>query len=50
MGTILRKQFGGPDVLEIRKIPDPQPKAGRLGLRVLAGLVIGPRFSNPAAH
>jgi hypothetical protein len=26
MRAILRKEFGGPDVLEIREIPEPEPK------------------------
>jgi NADPH:quinone reductase-like Zn-dependent oxidoreductase len=27
MRAILREQFGGPDVLEIREMPEPEPKA-----------------------
>ena len=29
MSAILRKQFGGPDVLEIREIPKPELTGGR---------------------
>jgi NADPH:quinone reductase-like Zn-dependent oxidoreductase len=36
MRAILRKQFGGPDVLEIREIPDPEPKAGHAVIQVKA--------------
>jgi NADPH:quinone reductase len=36
MRAILRKQFGGPDVLEIREIPEPQPKAGHAVIQVKA--------------
>src|SRR5215472_1059888 len=36
MRAILRKQFGGPDVLEIREIPEPEPKAGHAVIRVKA--------------
>ena len=28
MRAILRKQFGGSDVLEIREMPEPEPKIG----------------------
>jgi NADPH:quinone reductase-like Zn-dependent oxidoreductase len=34
MRAILRKQFGGPDVLEIREIPEPEPKAGHAVIQV----------------
>src|SRR5262245_53986162 len=36
MRAILRKQFGGPDVLEIREIPEPEPKAGHVVIQVKA--------------
>jgi NADPH:quinone reductase-like Zn-dependent oxidoreductase len=36
MRAILRKQFGGPDVLEIRDIPEPEPKLGHVVIRVKA--------------
>jgi NADPH:quinone reductase-like Zn-dependent oxidoreductase len=36
MRAILRKQFGGPDVLEIRQIPEPEPKAGHAVIQVKA--------------
>ena len=36
MRAILRKQFGGPDVLEIREIPEPEPKAGHAVIEVKA--------------
>lgn len=36
MRAILRKQFGGPDVLEIREIPEPEPKAGQAVIQVKA--------------
>jgi NADPH:quinone reductase-like Zn-dependent oxidoreductase len=36
MRAILRKQFGGPDVLEIREIPEPEPKAGYAVIQVKA--------------
>src|SRR5215475_10686195 len=36
MRAILRKQFGGPDVLEIHEIPEPEPKAGHAVIRVKA--------------
>ena len=29
MRAILREQFGGPDVLEIREIPEPELTGGR---------------------
>jgi NADPH:quinone reductase-like Zn-dependent oxidoreductase len=29
MRAILRKQFGGPDVLGIQELPEPEPKAGQ---------------------
>lgn len=34
MRAFLRKQFGGPDVLEIREILEPEPKAGHAVIRV----------------
>src|SRR5271155_3995323 len=36
MRAIFRKQFGGPDVLEIREVPEPQPKAGHAMIEVKA--------------
>jgi NADPH:quinone reductase len=36
MRAILRKEFGGPDVLEIREIPEPEPKAGHAVIEVKA--------------
>jgi threonine dehydrogenase-like Zn-dependent dehydrogenase len=36
MRAILRKQFGGPEVLEIRDIPEPEPKAGHAVIQVKA--------------
>jgi hypothetical protein len=36
MQAILRKQFGGPDVLEIREMPEPEPKAGHAVIQVKA--------------
>jgi NADPH:quinone reductase-like Zn-dependent oxidoreductase len=36
MRAILRKHFGGPDVLEIREIPEPAPKAGHAVIQVKA--------------
>nr|WP_020474727.1 hypothetical protein [Zavarzinella formosa] len=36
MRAILRKQFGGPEVLEIRDIPEPEPKAGHVVIEVKA--------------
>jgi NADPH:quinone reductase-like Zn-dependent oxidoreductase len=36
MRAILRKQFGGPDVLEIREIPEPEPKVGHAVIQVKA--------------
>ena len=36
MRAILRKQFGGPEVLEIREIPEPEPEAGHAVIRVKA--------------
>jgi NADPH:quinone reductase-like Zn-dependent oxidoreductase len=36
MRAILRKRFGGPDVLEIRDIPEPEPKAGHVVIQVKA--------------
>ena len=34
MRAILRKHFGGPDVLEIREFPEPEPKAGHAVIQV----------------
>jgi NADPH:quinone reductase-like Zn-dependent oxidoreductase len=36
MRAILRKKFGGPEVLEIREIPEPDPKAGHAVVEVKA--------------
>src|SRR5271170_2514203 len=36
MRAILRKQFGGPDVLEIREMPEPETKAGHAVIQVKA--------------
>jgi NADPH:quinone reductase-like Zn-dependent oxidoreductase len=36
MRAILRKQFGGPDVLEIREMPEPEPKIGHAVIQVKA--------------
>jgi hypothetical protein len=36
MRAILRKQFGGPDVLEIREMPEPEPKIGHAVTQVKA--------------
>jgi NADPH:quinone reductase-like Zn-dependent oxidoreductase len=36
MRAILRKHFGGPDVLEIQEIPEPEPKAGHAVIQVKA--------------
>jgi len=36
MRAILRKHFGGPDVLEIRDIPEPEPKTGHAVIQVKA--------------
>jgi NADPH:quinone reductase-like Zn-dependent oxidoreductase len=36
MRAILRKHFGGPDVLEIREIPEPEPKDGHVVIQVKA--------------
>src|SRR6516225_2700650 len=36
MRAILRKHFGGPDVLEIRDIPEPEPKPGHVVIQVKA--------------
>src|SRR5262249_13747134 len=36
MRAILRKHFGGPDVLEIREIPEPEPKVGHAVIEVKA--------------
>src|SRR5262245_62271789 len=34
--AILRTKFGGPDVLVIREIPEPEPKAGHAVIQVKA--------------
>src|SRR5262252_1942168 len=36
MRAILRTGFGGPDVLVIREIPEPEPKAGHAVIQVKA--------------
>src|SRR5262245_12228757 len=36
MRAILRRGFGGPDVLEIREIPEPEPKDGHAVIQVKA--------------
>ena len=36
MRAILRTGFGGPEVLEIREIPEPQPKEGHAVIEVKA--------------
>src|SRR5262249_50148834 len=36
MRAILRKQFGGPDVLEIREIPEPEPRTGHAVIQIKA--------------
>jgi NADPH:quinone reductase-like Zn-dependent oxidoreductase len=36
MRAILRKQFGGPDVLEIRELPEPEPRPGHVVIQVKA--------------
>jgi NADPH:quinone reductase-like Zn-dependent oxidoreductase len=36
MRAILRSRFGGPEVLEIREIPEPEPKAGHAVIEVKA--------------
>ena len=36
MRAILRMEFGGPDVLVIREIPEPEPKEGHAVIRVEA--------------
>src|SRR5262245_20792314 len=36
MRAILRRKFGGPDVLEIREIAEPEPKAGHAAIQVKA--------------
>jgi NADPH:quinone reductase-like Zn-dependent oxidoreductase len=36
MRAILRKRFGGPEVLEISEIPEPEPKAGHAVIQVKA--------------
>jgi NAD(P)-dependent dehydrogenase (short-subunit alcohol dehydrogenase family) len=36
MRAILRTKFGGPDVLVIREIPEPEPKAGHAVIEVKA--------------
>jgi NADPH:quinone reductase-like Zn-dependent oxidoreductase len=36
MRAILRKQFGGPEVLEIREMPEPEARAGHAVIQVKA--------------
>ena len=36
MRAILRKQLGGPDVLEIREVPEPEPKNGHAVIEIRA--------------
>ena len=36
MRAILRTGFGGPDVLVIREVPEPEPKAGHAVIEVKA--------------
>ena len=36
MRAILRTRFGGPEVLVIREIPEPEPKAGHVVIQVKA--------------
>jgi NADPH:quinone reductase-like Zn-dependent oxidoreductase len=36
MRAILREQFRGPDVLEIREMPEPEPKAVHAVIQVKA--------------
>jgi NADPH:quinone reductase-like Zn-dependent oxidoreductase len=36
MRAILRKKFGGPDVLEIREMPEPEAKEGHVVIEVKA--------------
>ena len=36
MRAILRTGFGGPEVLEIREMPEPEPKAGHAVIEVKA--------------
>lgn len=36
MRAILRKRFGGPEVLEVRKFPNPEPKPGHVLIEVKA--------------
>src|SRR6516225_10088798 len=36
MRAILRTQFGGPEVLVLRDIPEPEPKAGHVVIEVKA--------------
>ncbi|HTQ40291.1 MAG TPA: zinc-binding dehydrogenase [Pirellulales bacterium] len=36
MRAILRRHFGGPEVLEIREMPEPEPKAGHAVIEVKA--------------
>src|SRR6185295_13111128 len=52
MKALIREKFGTPDVLEVRDVPQPVPKAGEVLVRVRAcslndwdwGLVRGPTF------
>ena len=39
MRAILRTRFGGPEVLVIREIPEPEPKEGHVVIQVKASLV-----------
>ena len=36
MRAIFRKRFGGPEVLEVRKFPNPEPKPGHVLIEVKA--------------
>ena len=36
MRAILRTRFGGPEVLVIREIPEPEPKEGHVVIQVKA--------------
>ena len=43
MRAILRTGFGGPEVLEIREMPEPEPKAGHAVIEVKAFGITTPR-------
>jgi synaptic vesicle membrane protein VAT-1 len=43
MRAIVVKRYGNPDVLEMREMPDPQPKAGEILIRVRA---VGVNFAD----